>query len=79
MYTVVVPEYRVKGLYYDFAIPFARLLVEVDGATYHACFAKKKRDFVKQKVAEQEGWRLVRVKNCAHSAELLQKIIKKQL
>lgn len=60
------PEYEMKhdtGFYYfDFALPKLKLLLEIDGWSYHHTKRQKIRDACKHKFAEAHGWKLIRVK-----------------
>ena len=57
-----VQEYpKLEPFVYDFAIPRLRMLIEVDSKSYHSYPRQKSRDKAKTKLAEDEGWHLVRV------------------
>lgn len=54
-------EYKLGPYWFDFAVPGLRLLIEVDGRTYHRHPSRQARDRAKQALAESGGWKLVRV------------------
>ena len=49
--------------FFDFAIPKLRLLLEIDGWSYHHTRRQRVRDACKHKFAEEQGWKLIRLKN----------------
>jgi very-short-patch-repair endonuclease len=59
--TPFTQEYQLGPYWFDFAVPSLRLLVEVDGRTYHRHPSRRARDRVKQELAEANGWRVARV------------------
>ena len=54
-------EYQLGKLWFDFAIPTLRLLVEVDGKHWHAHPSRRKRDRMKSAIAAKAGWAVARV------------------
>lgn len=57
----VVSEYQIGSYFYDFAIPSLRMLIELDSRRYHHG-SRAKRDRIKDHIAAQEEWHLVRVR-----------------
>jgi len=53
-------EYPIEGFFFDFAIPALRLLIEVDGRTWHRQPSRKRRDRVKTEAAKKRGWAIGR-------------------
>lgn len=58
-----VAEYKIGKFLYDFAFPRLKLLLEVDSRTWHSSKHKKHVDRVKGGIANEHGWKLVRVFN----------------
>jgi len=60
------PHYKVftatTAVIYDFYLPNLHALIELDSKTYHGSRYRKDRDSYKNRVAEREGFLLVRVK-----------------
>lgn len=60
------PEYEMKhgtgSYFFDFAFPKLKLLLEIDGWSYHHTKRQKIRDACKHKFAEAHGWKLIRLK-----------------
>ena len=56
-----IQEYKLKKFIYDFAVPRLRLLIEVDSRSYHSYPRQKARDRAKTKLADEDGWFLLRV------------------
>lgn len=73
----VAAEYEVDGknagfegsMFYDFAIPKLRMLIEIDSFSYHHKGYHKKRDKRKNLWAEENQWHLVRVRPSDRMAE----------
>jgi very-short-patch-repair endonuclease len=51
---------------YDFAIPALRMLIEIDGQTYHRGYGKKIKDELKDKLAIEKEWKLCRIRYSSH-------------
>ena len=54
-------EFKLSKVRFDFAVPKLRLLVEIDSRRWHSHPSRKNRDRYKSRLAEDEGWKLVRV------------------
>lgn len=48
---------------FDLAFPRQRLLIELDGKSWHNSRRSRARDACKQRYAESEGWRVVHIPN----------------
>ncbi len=53
--------YPFEGFMVDFAIPSKRLFIECDGTYWHSLPAAKRRDFVKDRLAAEQGWTMLRL------------------
>lgn len=61
-----IAEFRLQCYSYDFALPRLRMLVEVDSARWHQSLRQQRRDAKKTKLAQANGWHLVRFKVDSH-------------
>lgn len=57
----VIQEYRLDGKFFDFAVPSIRLIIEVDSKRYHRFGWQKRNDKIKDQVAKDHHWELVRI------------------
>lgn len=53
-------EFKIENYYYDFYLPTFNMLVEVDGS-YHRLNKAKANDKIKEKIAKDKGFELIRV------------------
>lgn len=55
--TFLLPQFPVKKYFVDFANPFLKIAIEIDGKKWHQDVEK---DMVRQRDIEQDGWRFLR-------------------
>lgn len=55
-----IPQYPIGSYRADFAFPDAMLVIEVDGATYHATPEKQDDDMLREVFIIKQGWRVMR-------------------
>jgi very-short-patch-repair endonuclease len=58
-----IQEFNLAPYWFDFAVPALRMLIEVDGYTYHHRPWQRKRDKAKDAAGQAKGWRVVRLQN----------------
>lgn len=56
-----IREHRIEKFSFDFYFPRLRLLIEVDGLSWHAGRRRKKRDRAKTALAVSQGYKVVRL------------------
>lgn len=56
-----IQDYPMGPWFYDFAFPTLRLMLEIDGRSYHQTPRQRDRDAVKEQFARSRGWKLVRL------------------
>ena len=56
-------RHRTGSYFFDFAFPKLKLLLEIDSWTYHHTRRQRIRDACKNRFVEENGWRLIRLKN----------------
>lgn len=54
----LLPQFPIDRFFADFADPWARLVIEVDGAAYHQ---DKEKDWQRQTLIEGSGWKVFRI------------------
>lgn len=56
-----VREFPISGFFIDIAIPDKMIAIELDGKTYHSSEEQQKRDAIKDRVLEEQGWQVIRI------------------
>ena len=59
----VLREYRINKCFFDGAIPQLNILIESDGTFWHSSLKQQRIDKHKNKLALENGFKLIRVKN----------------
>lgn len=55
---VMYPQYPIHGMFFDFANPVAKVVIECDGADFHQ---DKARDVARDTILQSRGWTVYRI------------------
>jgi len=57
---MVVPQYKIGKYRLDFALPFRKIAIEIDGHDYHTTKEQRRKDYQRERALQKLGWHIVR-------------------